>query len=305
MGRMVDGVWQTDDISAARSRFKRPPTVFRDELATADVEAGRYHLYVSYACPWAHRTLVVRALRGLTHAVSVSVVHPFMGDDGWTFETSYDGADGDQVCGAAFLRDIYARADARYTGRVTVPVLWDRQRETIVNNESREIIRMFNTVFDALASAPTLRPAALADEIDATLDAIYEPVNNGVYRAGFAGTQEAHDEAVNELFAALAHWDQVLADRPYLLGDTVTEADVALFTTLARFDAVYVAHFKCNLKRIRDHAHLWAFLRRMLELPGVRETVRLDHIKDHYFGSHASINPKRLVPTGPVDPLPV
>lgn len=304
MGKMVDGEWFADDISSARTRFMRSPTVFRGEVTPDDAEAGRYHLYVSYACPWAHRTLIVRALRGLEDAVSVSVVHPDMDDDGWRFDARYPGATADTAENQTLLRDVYVLADAHYTGRITVPVLWDKKRSTIVNNESRDIIRFFDTAFDSIASGDTLRPAELVDAIDAALDALYHPVNNGVYRAGFAGTQEAYEEAVTELFGALDHWEEVLTERPFLVGDRVTEADVALFTTLARFDAVYVTHFKCNLRRIRDYPNLWAFLGRMLALPGVAATTRLDHIKRHYFRSHESINPKRLVPLGPVDPLP-
>ncbi len=303
MGRMVEGEWIRDDISAARGAFRRAPTTFREEVDAADVAPGRYHLYVSYACPWANRTLIVRALRGLQDAVPVSIVAPDMMEDGWTFG-GFPGATEDRLLGTRALREVYVRADPRFTGRVTVPVLWDTVRGTIVNNESRDIIRMFDTVFDALATGPTLRPAHLAAEVDAVIDAIYPSINNGVYRAGFAGTQEAYEAAVTELFEALAHWDAHLAEREWLVGDQLTEADVCLFTTLVRFDAVYHTHFKCNLKRLRDHRNLWRYVARTLAVPGVRETVRLDHIKRHYFFSHRNLNPKGIVPLGPADPLP-
>ena len=305
MGQMVEGRWTTDDVSHVAGRFQRQASVFRGRVTPEDLEVGRYHLYVSHACPWAHRTLVVRALRGLEEAIGVSVVHPDMGDDGWRFGGDHPGVSPAPVHGFTFLREAYAAAAADYTGRVTVPVLWDRALGRIVNNESREIIRLLDTVFDPLALGPSLRPAGLAPAIDAAIDAIYEPINNGVYRAGFAGTQGAYEAAVTELFAALDDWEGVLGDQPYLCGDTLTEADVCLFATLVRFDAVYVTHFKCNLRRIRDYPNLWAFLGRMLAKDGVRETVHLDHIKAHYFRSHPRLNPGRVVPLGPIDPLPV
>ncbi len=304
MGQMVEGRWSCDDVSHVEDRFQRQASIFRGHVAAEDIEAGRYHLYVSHACPWAHRTLVVRALRGLEEVVGVSVVHPDMGDDGRRFGGAFPGVSPAPVHGFTFLREAYAAAAPSYSGRVTVPVLWDRAAGRIVNNESREIIHLFDTVFEPLAQGPSLRPEGLDGAIDAAIDAIYEPINNGVYRAGFAGSQAAHETAVTELFAALDHWEGVLGHQPYLCGETLTEADVCLFATLVRFDAVYVTHFKCNLRRIRDYPNLWAFLRRLLALDGVRETVHLDHIKGHYFRSHPRLNPGRVVPLGPLDPLP-
>ncbi|MEO7329126.1 MAG: glutathione S-transferase family protein [Minicystis sp.] len=306
MGRLIEGVWSTEWYTPdEKGRFVRGETAFRDRVSDDGstpfaAEAGRYHLYVSYACPWAHRTLIVRSLRGLDQAISVSAVHPFMGKDGWTFAEG-PGVIPDPIHGARFLHQIYTAARADYTGRVTVPVLWDKTRGTIVNNESREIIRMLDTAFGAVGtSAETLCPAPLRAAIDRTLDAIYTPVNNGVYRAGFATTQAAYDEAVRELFEALALWDGVLGQSRYLLGEALTEADVCLFTTLLRFDPVYHGHFKCNLKRVQDFENLWGFVRDLYQTPGVAETCRIDHIKQHYYQSHESINPTRIVPLGPV-----
>lgn len=302
MGELIDGVWkvgwyQPDEQGA----FRRPKTRFRNKI-TADgstgfrAEAGRYHLYVAYACPWAHRTLIVRALRGLEDAISVTTVDPKMGDDGWVMKKD----DPDVVLGKTFLRDVYLEADARYTGRVTVPVLWDKQKGTIVNNESREIIRMLDTEFEACAKNDrTLAPRELVGAIDATLDAIYEPINNGVYRAGFAGTQAAYETAVREVFDALDHWEGVLGKQRYLTGDRLTEADVALFTTLLRFDLVYYAHFKCNVRRLRDYPNLWGFTRDIYQIPEVKRTCRLDEIKTHYYWSQTTVNPSRIVPVGP------
>jgi glutathionyl-hydroquinone reductase len=306
MGRLLEGRWTTETWrSDDKGRFLRDSTSFRSRV-TADgssgfpAEAGRYHLYVSYACPWAHRTLIARSLYGLEAAISVSVVDPFMGDDGWFFSDG-PGCVRDAVNGADFLWQIYAKADPRYTGRVTVPVLWDKQQGKLVNNESREIVRMFGEGLAGLGDGKReLCPAALRGEIDQTIDAIYAPVNNGVYRAGFAASQEAYDEAVVEVFAALDHWDEVLGHRRFLCGDVLTEADVFLFTTLLRFDPVYHGHFKCNLRRVVDYENLWGFVRDVYQTPGVAETCRLDHIKQHYYRSHVHINPTRIVPRGPI-----
>jgi putative glutathione S-transferase len=297
MGQLVDGTWHTGWYEPDKhGAFNRPATRFRDR--PAEIVAGRYHLYAAWACPWAHRTLITRSLRGLTDAISVTMVDPHMGDDGWAFRPD----DPDPIGGASLLRDVYVRADRGYTGRVTVPVLWDRQTRTIVNNESREVMRIFDVDFAPLAKDPhvaTLAPPALIAEIDAVLDAIYAPINNGVYRAGFATSQAAYDGAVRELFAALARWEDVLAGQPYLCGDQMTEADIALFTTLLRFDLVYYAHFKCNLKRLRDLPSLWRFTRRMYQHPGIRPTCHLDDIKTHYYWSQPTVNPTRIVPIGP------
>lgn len=306
MGQLVDGRWTTQWYSPdAQGRFLRSETSFRDRV-TADgssgfrAEPGRYHLYVSLACPWAHRTLIVRALRGLESALSISVVHPFMGDDGWTFEEG-PGTVPDPVHGARFLREVYLAAKPDFTGRVTVPVLWDRVTGTIVNNESREIIRMLDAELAAAAgSGGSLYPEPLRGAIDETITALYEPINNGVYRAGFAATQAAYDEAVTGLFEALDRWDGVLAGRRYLCGDALTLADVCLFTTLLRFDPVYHGHFKCNIRRIVDYPSLWPYLRDVYQTPGVAGTCDLDHIKQHYYRSHPTVNPTRIVPRGPL-----
>jgi len=300
MGRLVDGVWQPGWVKpGASGAFERQTTKFRE--AKLSPEAGRYHLYVSYACPWAHRTLIVRALRGLEDAISVTVVDPKMGMDGWAFRAE----DPDPLFGAPFLRDIYLHASPNFTCHVTVPVLWDRQRGTIVNNESRELMRLFDTDLDPLARGPSLAPPPLRPRIDETLDAIYTPINNGVYRAGFATTQAAYDQACGALFAALDHWENVLARQRYLCGDVLTEADVAMFTTCLRFDLVYYAHFKCNIRRMQDYPNLWGFVRDLYQRPEVRTTCNLDHIKTHYYWSQENVNPTRIVPLGPTLPLDV
>jgi putative glutathione S-transferase len=304
-GQLIDGKWVKEgDWAGKDGRFNRQRAAFRDRI-TRDgssgypAEAGRYHLYVSYACPWAHRTIITRALRGLESAVGMSVVDPQMGDDGWVF-TGAPGTEPDTVNGAQFLRDIYLKADARYTGRVTVPVLWDKVRGTIVCNESREVMRMLDVELDALAEGgPTLAPPELLQPIDEVLDAIYNPINNGVYRAGFAKKQEAYEEACTGLFAALERWEDHLGRQRYLCGDRITEADIALFTTLLRFDLVYYSHFKCNLRRIQDCPNLYGFLRDVYQTPGVAETCNLDHIKCHYYWSQTNVNPSRIVPLGP------
>jgi len=299
MGQLVDGIWHPGWYKPnATGTFERPATVFRNHVPAAQVASGRYHLYAAKACPWAHRTLITRSLRGLEHAIGVTIVDPHMGEDGWVFKTD----DPDPIGGGKFLRDVYLRADPTYTGRVTVPVLWDNERGTIVNNESREIMRMLDLEFASASIAPminTLAPPDLRGEIDRILDAIYEPINNGVYRAGFAKSQAAYDKAVHELFDALAHWDRKLANQPFLCGAQMTEADIALFTTCLRFDLVYYSHFKCNVKRLRDHANLWKLTRRMWSHPGVRSTCSLDEIKTHYYWSQDNVNPTRIVPAGP------
>jgi len=302
MGLLVDGVWRDEwyDTKTSGGRFERPPTRFHGWV-TADgssgfmAESGRYHLYVSYACPWAHRTLIFRTLKGLGDIISVSAVEPIMGKDGWSL-----AAGDDPVLGARFLRDVYLAADPRHTGRVTVPVLWDKRSGAIVNNESADIIRMFNSAFDAVGAAPgDYYPEPLRADIDALNGRIYETVNNGVYRAGFATRQDAYDEAVAALFDTLDWLEDRLSRRRYLAGDRLTEADWRLFTTLVRFDAVYYGHFKCNLKRLVDYPNLWAFTRELYQMPGIADTVNLDHIKAHYYGSHPTVNPTGIVPRGP------
>ena len=303
---LVDGDWRTNAYESTDDdgEFDRQETSFRnwvgaDPDAEFPAEADRYHLYVSHACPWAHRTLTVRALRGLEDAISVDVVDPYRQDDGWEFAPEKDGCTPDSIHGSAYLREVYTAADPEFTGRVTVPVLWDRENETIVNNESREIIRMLDTAFADFGRDTTLYPEGYREDVDRAIDAIYEPINNGVYRAGFAGTQDAHESAVAELFDALAHWEGVLADQRYLCGAQLTEADICMFTTLIRFDHVYHTHFKCNVRRIRDYPNLWNYLKELYQLPGVAETVNLDHITNHYYRSHTDLNPKGLVAQGP------
>lgn len=307
MGKLIDGVWTSQPFPTdSAGRFMRAPTTFRDFVKPGgrfSPEPGRYHLYASLACPWAHRVLIHRRLRKLEEVISLSVVHYEMLEDGWEFKEG-PGVIPDPIFEARFLRDIYLQADPKFTGRVTVPVLWDRKEQTIVNNESREIIRMLNTSFRELGdSSVSFFFESDQEAIDAAIDAIYEPINNGVYRAGFARSQPAYESAVTELFEALDHWEGVLAGQPYLVGSRLTEADWCLFTTLVRFDPVYHGHFKCNLRRIRDYPNLSNYLRHLYQIPGVRETVDFDHIKRHYYRSHESVNPSRIVPLGPLQDL--
>ena len=313
MGLLIDGVWHDTwyDTTSTGGRFVRSDAGFRNWV-TPDgaagpsgidgfaAESGRYHLYVSLACPWAHRALILRALKGLGPHIGVSVVHPDMLSDGWTFETGFPDATGDRLHGLPFLRDVYTRAKPDYTGRVTVPVLWDTRRDTIVSNESSEIIRMLDTAFaDLTGIAPDAYPADLRDEIDRINARVYGDVNNGVYKAGFATTQDAYDEAATALFDALDWLEDLLSGRRYLAGDRVTEADWRLFTTLVRFDAVYHGHFKCNRRRLVDYPNLWPYARELYQWPGVAATVSFAHAVRHYHYSHESINPHRIVPLGP------
>jgi len=305
-GMLVNGQWTKEPYQQdPQGRFKRNPTKFRNWVSADGstgfkAESGRYHLYVSLACPWAHRTLIMRKLKGLEEAISLSIVDPFMDEDGWEFSDA-PGCIPDTVHGSGYLREVYLKADQNCTGRVTVPVLWDKEKKTIANNESREIIRMFDTEFEAIAkSQVSFCPDHLQDEIDRAIDRIYQPINNGVYRAGFATTQTAYDEAVTELFEALDSWEAILSKQPYLCGDRITEADWCMFTTLFRFDPVYYVHFKCNLRRISDYPHLGTYLKDLYQQPGVSDTCNLDQIKQHYYKSHPHINPTRIVPKGPV-----
>ncbi|GAA0312054.1 glutathione S-transferase family protein [Psychrobacter aestuarii] len=312
MGLLVDGNWQDKwyDTDSNGGRFKRHESSFRNWVtkdgsagptgkAGFKAEAGRYHLYVSLACPWAHRAIIYRKLKGLEDMISMSVVNPFMGDHGWTFAPD-DGVVADPIFDADYMYQIYTAANSEYTGRVTVPVLWDKQTNTIVNNESAEIIRMFNEAFDDIGATPLdFVPDDVLDEIDSLNEFVYPNINNGVYRAGFATTQEAYEEAVTDLFDALDKLEARLADKRYLTGERITEADWRLFTTLVRFDAVYFGHFKCNIRRISDYPNLWGYLRDLYQVDGVAETVDLSHIKTHYYASHDMINPTRIVPVGP------
>ena len=313
MGQLVGGKWSTEwyDTKKTRGRFERAQAGYRNWI-TPDgsagpsgeggfaAEAGRYHLYVSYACPWAHRTLIFRALKNLEPLISVSVTDAKMPDDtGWSF-TGTSGSTGDTVNHQDYLWQIYALADSGYTGRVTVPVLWDKQRKAIVNNESAEIIRMLNSAFNGLTgNEDDYYPEALRGQIDAINQRVYDTVNNGVYKAGFASTQSAYEEAFKALFDSLDWLEGLLGETPYLAGDAITEADWRLFTTLVRFDAVYVGHFKCNRQRIADYPNLSHYLKALYEVPGIKETVHMDHIKTHYYWSHVTINPHRIIPVGP------
>lgn len=307
MGLLIDGEWKDQwyDTKSTGGRFVRKDAAFRNWI-TADgsagpsgtdgflAEADRYHLYVSLACPWAHRTLILRKLKGLEAFIPVTAVEPLMLENGWSF----DGPD--PVNGASYAWQLYAKADPTYTGRATVPILWDKKRQTIVSNESSEIIRMFNSAFNGLTgSTADYYPADLRADIDAINDVIYHTVNNGVYKSGFATTQEAYEDAVTALFETLDMLEERLGAQRYLIGSRLTEADWRLFTTLVRFDPVYVGHFKCNIRRIEDYPNLSNYLRELYQMPGIAGTVDMKTIKTHYYGSHESINPTRIVPVGP------
>ncbi len=312
MGLLVDGKWHVEspDNGSTKGGFVRKESQFRNWI-TPDGRAGprgaggfeattgRYHLYVSYACPWAHRAIIFRTLKGLQGMISLSVVNWFMGAEGWNFDDA-DGVIPDPESNARYLHQIYTTAQADYSGRVTVPVLWDKERKTIVNNESSEIIRMFNSVFDSIGAKPgDYYPVPHRAEIDEVNERVYENVNNGVYRSGFATTQEAYEDGVVPLFETLDWLEDRLSRQRYLVGEMVTEADWRLFTTLVRFDPVYVGHFKCNLRRLVDYPNLSGYLRDLYQSPGIAETVHMDHIKSHYYGSHKTINPTGIVPIGP------
>ncbi|MDO6584003.1 glutathione S-transferase family protein [Salipiger sp. 1_MG-2023] len=312
MGYLKDGQWQDRwDYTSKDGSFERWTTEFRnwitpDGSAGPDgakgypAEAGRYHLYVSYACPWAHRTLIFRALKGLEDLIDVSVVHPEMLSNGWSFDSDFPGATGDRLHGLTHLRDVYLKVNPRMSGRVTVPVLWDRASGTIVSNESAEIIRMFNSAFDGLTgNTDDYWPEDLRGDIETINARVYDTVNNGVYKAGFATTQKAYDAAVGPLFDSLDWLEDILSRQRYLAGGRITEADWRLFTTLIRFDKIYECHFKCNKARIVDYPNLWAYTRELYQWPGVAKTVAYDHICRHYYYSHDMINPNRIVPVGP------
>ncbi|WP_334193301.1 glutathione S-transferase family protein [Pararhodobacter sp.] len=313
MGRLIDGTWhdQWYDTKSTGGAFKRSEASWRNWV-TADgaagpsgeggfkAESGRYHLYVSYACPWAHRTLIFRVLKGLEDHIDISVVHPDMLEQGWEFREDFPGATGDRLHGANAMYQIYTRADPGMTGRATVPVLWDKQRGTIVSNESSEIIRMFNSAFDEITGNDLdLWPQDLRAALEPVNARIYDTVNNGVYKAGFATTQSAYDEAVGPLFESLDWLEDRLSTARYLMGDRMTEGDWRLFTTLLRFDAVYHGHFKCNRRKLIEYPNLWAYTRDLYQVPGVAGTVFMDHITRHYHYSHDTINPNRIVPIGP------
>ncbi|WP_294620642.1 glutathione S-transferase family protein [uncultured Roseovarius sp.] len=313
MGLLIDGEWHDRwyDTDSTGGKFQRDTSKFRNWI-TADgapgpsgeggfaAESGRYHLYVSLACPWAHRTLIFRTLKGLEPHIGMSAVHPDMLSDGWEFRTDYPGATGDDLYGFDYARELYTKAKPDASGRVTVPILWDKTRETIVSNESAEIIRMFNSAFDEITgNTDDYWPKDLREAIEPVNARIYDTVNNGVYKSGFATTQEAYEEAVHPLFDSLDWLEERLGENRYIMGDRLTEADWRLFTTLIRFDAVYHGHFKCNRARIVDYPNLWGYLRELYQWPGVAETVNFDHITRHYYYSHDTINPHRIVPIGP------
>ena len=314
MGLLIDGRWSTNwyDTSKSGGHFVRETARHRNWI-TVDgasgptgeggfaAESGRYHLYVSYACPWAHRTLIFRLLKDLTDHVSVSVVHPLMLENGWSFEKDDHGAVGDELFGCEYLHQIYTRSSPGASGRVTVPVLWDRKQDCIVSNESSEIIRMFNSAFDRITgNRDDHWPEELRDEIEEVNVDIYENINNGVYRTGFATTVRAYEESVTRLFDALDRMEARLSAQRYLTGDRITEADWRFFPTLVRFDPVYVGHFKCNIRRIADYPALSGYMRELYQMPGIAETVVMSHIKQHYYGSHPTLNPTGIVPAGPL-----
>ncbi|UVJ42085.1 glutathione S-transferase family protein [Pseudomonas sp. LS1212] len=306
MGLLVKGRWHDQWYQSSKDGSFQRESAQRRQWITADgqggfaAEADRYHLYVSLACPWAHRTLILRKLKGLENLIDVSVVSWLMGEHGWTFDTAF-GSTGDKLDGQTFLHQRYTRDDPHYSGRVTVPLLWDKQQQRIVNNESAEIIRMFNSAFDGLTGNHLdFYPEPLRPVIDQLNERIYPAVNNGVYRAGFATSQSAYEQAFDELFAELGHLEQLLAEKRYLAGEYLTEADWRLFTTLIRFDTVYYGHFKCNQRRIVDYPNLSNWLRELYQWPGVAETVNFTHIKHHYYASHHTINPTGIVPKGPM-----
>ncbi|MFC3120632.1 glutathione S-transferase family protein [Agaribacter flavus] len=306
MGLLVEGVWKDQwyDTKSSNGKFVRQDSLFRNTISNEEgaafpPESGRYHLYVSLACPWAHRTLIFRKLKSLEAHIGVSIVSPDMLSNGWEFG-DYDGATGDALFNFEYMHQVYTKAEPEVTTRVTVPVLWDMKTNTIVSNESADIIRMFNSAFnDLTGNQDDYYPNELQSSIDEINDFVYHSINNGVYKAGFATTQEAYSDAVVALFKALDKVEEILAIRPYLTGDSITEADWRLFTTLIRFDPVYVGHFKCNLRRIADYPNIYEYMKALYQIEGVAETVNFDHIKRHYYYSHTTINPSQVVPKGP------
>ena len=306
MGKLIDGKWEKRSIitSDEKGSYARLPRTFENNISCDDAvytpDSNRYHLYVSYACPWATRALIYRKLKSLEDHISVDVVHPDLLEEGWAFDDSYPGATKESLYGFKFLRELYQKSDPNVTTSVTVPVLWDKKTETIVNNESSQIIRIFNSAFNELTgNNENYYPDHLQEEIDKLNDWIYNSVNNGVYKSGFAKTQESYDEAVTDLFKALDELDQRLAKSKYLIKDTLTEADLRLIPTLLRFDVAYVTHFKCNIKRIIDYKYLSRYVNDLMTIPAIKDSTKFDHIKRHYYFSHKEINPYRIVPAGP------
>ncbi|PSB13533.1 glutathione-dependent reductase [filamentous cyanobacterium CCP2] len=306
LGRLIDGQWTTEWTERDEAgQFKRMPTQFHDYIAadgssSFKAESDRYHLYVSLGCPWAHRTVLLRSLKGLQNVVGISIVNPIISEQGWAF-SEYPGSIPDNLYESDYLWQIYVRSKSDYTGRVTVPVLWDKQTKTIVNNESRQIIQMFNTEFNEFATFPErdFYPVALRSQIDAVMDAIYQPINNGVYRSGFAASQQSYTKAVTELFDALDHWESILGQQRYLVGDRITLADWCMFTTLFRFDLAYYGLFKTNLKRLVDYPNLWNYCRELYQQPGIQEWCSIDHVKQLYYAGLPELNPNRIIPVGP------
>jgi glutathionyl-hydroquinone reductase len=305
-GMMIQGKWMTEREDRDRTgKFNEIPTTFRDRVSVDgssgfEAAAGRYHLYVALGCPWAHRTLLMREIKGLNDAISLSIVDPIVSDKGWMFSDT-PGAIPDSVNHARYLQEIYLKADPKYTGRVTVPVLWDKQNQTIVNNESRQIMRMFDVEFAAVAMKKIdLYPPDLQQQIDETIDSIHPSINAGVYHAGFATSQAAYEEAVTELFTSLDRWENILSQQRYLCGDRLTEADICMFVTLYRFDSVYYGHFKCNLRRIIDYPNLWNYLKALYQRAEFKATCNLEDTKRGYYMSMTDLNPNRIVPKGPI-----
>jgi len=313
-GLLVNGEWKTkEQFADDDGQYKRNESQFRNWLTANGSEGpdgkkgfvakeNRYHLYVSYACPWAHRTLIFLNLKGLSEYIDVSVVHPYMGEKGWHFDADFKGATGDRLYGCSHMHELYTKAKSDYTGKVTVPVLWDKEEETIVSNESADIIRMLNNAFDEITgNTKDYYPDDLKSEIDDINNRVYGAINNGVYKAGFATDQDVYNKEVIKLFESLDWVESILSDqRQFLIGDHLTEADIRLLTTLLRFDAVYVTHFKCNLKMLSDYKHIQAYLERLYNMPEIKPTVHMDHIKTHYYTSHPSVNPSGIIPKGPV-----
>lgn len=308
MGQLIDGIWKVDEIRPNKvdGTYKRENSVFRDWISEEEgaeflPESGRYHLYISHACPWAHRTLIFRVLKNLEDHISVDVVHPEMLENGWAFDTKFSDTTGDSLYGKEFLSEIYTQAKSDITCRVTVPILLDKKSKKIVSNESADIIRIFNSSFDKITgNTEDFWPKNLQKEIEPINKRIYETLNNGVYRAGFATSQSSYDEAVTKLFDTMEWLEEILSNNRFLLGDRVTEADWRLFPTLARFDSVYHFHFKCNRKRLIDYKNLWAYTRDLYQTFGISKTVHLNHAIRHYYYSHASINPHQIIPINPI-----
>ena len=308
MGQLIDGIWKVDEIRPNKvdGTYKRENSVFRDWISEEEgaeflPESGRYHLYISHACPWAHRTLIFRVLKNLEDHISVDVVHPEMLENGWAFDTKFSDTTGDSLYGKEFLSEIYTQANNNITCRVTVPILLDKKSKKIVSNESADIIRIFNSSFDKITgNTEDFWPKNLQKEIEPINKRIYETLNNGVYRAGFATSQSSYDEAVTKLFDTMEWLEEILSNNRFLLGDRVTEADWRLFPTLARFDSVYHFHFKCNRKRLIDYKNLWAYTRDLYQTFGISKTVHLNHAIRHYYYSHTSINPHQIIPINPI-----